>query len=112
MVDVELLYRQQLTETDRQLLAGVGAAYHAALDDPALEAAVFTTEVPDGILLGPSPFLAFAVAVHRTAARLETATFVEERWLPRQRIPVFDVASLRDLLADPVRRFFLVELLA
>jgi hypothetical protein len=37
---------------------------------------------------------------------------VEEAWAARQRIPVFDVASLRELLSEPARRFFLVELLA
>ena len=65
-----------------------------------------------GISTGISPFLAFATTVHRTAATLETATFVEERWAPRMRIPIFDVAALRALLDEPARRYFLVELLA
>ena len=37
---------------------------------------------------------------------------MEEAWTARQRIPVFDVIRLRELLADPARCFFLVELLA
>ena len=58
-----------------------------------------------------SPFLCFAVAVHGTRAYLDTTSYVEERWAPRRRIPVFDVAPLRDLLSDPARRLFLAELL-
>ncbi len=83
----------------------------AAFGSPALEAAIF-----DAGDAGPgryvSPFLAFAVAVHRTATSLEGVTFVEERMGPRQRIPVFDVAALRAVLRDPLRRYFFVELLA
>ncbi len=59
-----------------------------------------------------SPFLVFAVAVHRCSEDLRQAAFVPE-WLgPRQRVAVFDVDALRDFLADSTRRFFLVELLA
>jgi hypothetical protein len=132
-VDIELLYGQHLTEGDRQLLSGLGArspGLMRALEDPALEEAIFGPEPPgDGSgqevtgpsspppavvqgLIGASPFLTFATAVHRTAARLGRASYVEERWAPRQRVPVFDVAPLRELLADPARRLFLVELLA
>lgn len=115
MVDVELLYRQHLSDADRQLLrATVGAdvPVSVALGSPALEAVVFGPDERAGISLGVSPFLTFATAVHRTAAALETATFVEERWAPRVRIPVFDVAALRTLLSEPARRYFFVELLA
>jgi hypothetical protein len=59
-----------------------------------------------------SPFLTFAVAVHRVGARLTAATYVEEWVGPRQRVPVFAVEPLRRLLADPLRQFFFVELLA
>lgn len=115
MVDVELLYRQQLTEADRQVLASVAGPnveVTRALGMPALESALFSRDDRVVLPLGVSPFLAFAVAVHRTAETLETQSFVEERWTPRSRIPVFDVADLRALLADPTRRYFLVELLA
>ena len=54
----------------------------------------------------PRRFLTFAVAVHRTAAHLDHASYVEEAWTARQRIPVFDVVRLRELLADPTRCFF------
>ena len=113
MADVELLYRQHLTEADRRLLqeAAEDVPVSVALGSPAVEAVVFGPREGAGVSVGVSPFLAFATAVHRTAAALETATFVEERWAPRLRIPVFDVAALRALLSDPVRRYFLVELL-
>ena len=113
-IDVELLYRQHLSETDRQLLRAVSppdTPVVTAFGSPGLEAAVFGGEGA-----GPgatvSPFLAFAVAVHRTAAALEKTTFVEERVGAHQRIPVFDVAALRAMLRDPLRRYFFVELLA
>jgi hypothetical protein len=115
MVDVELLYRQQLTGSDLDLLRGaVGpdVPLTEALEAVATEEAVFGARALTEVSVGVSPFLAFATAVHRTAARLETASFVEERWGPRTRIPLFDVAALRALVSDELRRWFLVELLA
>lgn len=115
MIDVELLYRQHLSDADRQLLAslvGSGVPVTVALGSPQLEEAVFGPGTRSEIFVGVSPFLAFATAVHRTAASLETATFVEERWAPRMRVPVFDVSAQRSMLADPTRRYFFVELLA
>ena len=115
IADIELLYRQHLTDADRQLLvaaAGEGVGIAAALSHPAAERAVFSHQGDDRPLMAASPFLTFAVGVHRTAAHLESVTFVDEWVGPRQRIPVFDVPRLRDLLASPPRRYFLVELLA
>jgi hypothetical protein len=123
IADVELLYRQHLTEADRRLVSDL--TRHGFSDDsldtndisavlghPALEAAIFEDPVGEGPLVAASPFLTFAVAVHGTGAYLERATFVHEWVGPRQRIPVFNVAQLSDLAAEPVRRFFLIELLA
>lgn len=117
--DVELQYRQHLSGADLDLVGRVtgGADLLRALGHPGLEAAVFRPDLAGSgatgeLAGGPSPFLAFAVAVHRTADRLDRARFVEERLAARQRIPVFDVAPLRSLLADPHARYFLVELLA
>jgi hypothetical protein len=59
-----------------------------------------------------SPFLIFAVAVHRAAAELESMDHVPERSGPRQRVPLFDAPDLRDFLVSPARRLFLAELLA
>jgi len=58
-----------------------------------------------------SPFLIFAVAVHRAAAELESMDYVPERSGRRQRVPVFDAPELRDFLGSPARRLFLAELL-
>ena len=112
-IDVDLLYRQQLSEVDRRLVGSVASdgSLSAALGSPALESVVFAPG-DTGAGVHASPFLTFAVAVHRTAAALESATFVEERLGPRRRVPVFDVASLRAILGDPLRRYFFVELLA
>lgn len=59
-----------------------------------------------------SAFLTFAVAVHQAAAELDDLQFTAEWVGPRRRLPVFDVPVLRDFVADPMRRLFLVELLA
>ncbi len=115
MTDLELLYRQHLSDADRRLLratAGADVPMSVAFGSPAMEAAVFGPHQRAEVSVGVSPFLAFATAVHRTAEALETATFVEERWAPRVRIPIFDVVALRTLLSEPERRYFLVELLA
>jgi hypothetical protein len=115
MVDVELLYRQHLSDSDRRLLhdaVGDRVPASVALGFAEIEAAVFGAGESAMVSVGISPFLAFATAVHRTAVALETATYVPERWAPRVRIPVFDVQELRNLLSDPDRRYFLVELLA
>jgi hypothetical protein len=115
MADVEVLYRQQLTRADLRLLeevVGPGAPVTTALAATATEQAVFGPREGDGLTVGLSPFLTFAVAVHRTAAGLEQATSVQERFAPRVLVPVFDVTGLRAVLADPLRRYVLVELLA
>ncbi len=59
-----------------------------------------------------SPFLLFAVAVHRGVVDLQSAPFVAERFGAHKRIPVFDTATLRDYYLDPTRRLFAVEHLA
>jgi hypothetical protein len=114
MVDVEPLYRQHLTDADQRLLSRIAGRGRvpAVFSDERLEASVFADGARDGGFVDTSPFLSFAVAVHRTAARLDHASYVEEPWTGRRRIPVFDVIRLRELLADPARCFFLVELLA
>jgi hypothetical protein len=109
--DLVRAYRDHLTAGDLAVLAEVAAGpLPDALGSPALEHAVFgLTADPQRVI---SPFLIFAVAVHRTAATLAGAAYVNEWVGPRQRVPVFAVPALRALLDDPVRRYFLVELLA
>ena len=120
---VALGYLEHLTGADLRLLGdvagvppeGLRARPTALLDllgAPATEAAVLGPALDDEPFLRASSFLTFAVAVHRSAVRLEGRTSTLEWVGPRQRLPVFDVASLREFLADPLRRLFLVELLA
>jgi hypothetical protein len=116
-------YLEHLTPADLALLAAVAgeqperlrARPHTVVDLLATvgaEAAVLGRGADDEPFLQASPFLTFAVAVHRSAARLGQATSTLEWVGPGQRLPVFDVGSLRDFVADPLRRLFLVELLA
>ncbi len=125
-------YASHLTETDLRLLAsaaraaGLAAAadgggwlrdpatLSAVLSDPAVAGAVLGHAEPDkGAQAAPaSPFLVFAVAVHRAAAELASAAHVTERTGPRQRVPLFDAPALRDFLSSGQRRLFLAELLA
>jgi hypothetical protein len=112
--DLEHAYRQHLTSGDRALLADVAAdrPLAAALASAELERIVFGQETALDPTHAASPFLTFAVAVHRAGERLANATYVNEWVGPRQRVPVFGADRLRELLAEPVQRFFFVELLA
>src|SRR5258708_18858791 len=83
----------------------------ALLGDPHVFQAVFGPGPAAAAALA-SPFLIFAVAVHRAAAELESMDHVPERSGPRQRVPLFDAPDLRAFLASPARRLFLAPLLA
>jgi hypothetical protein len=114
--DLELLARAHRAATGEVLgvaeLRSRPAPIDALLARPEAFEAVFGVEKGADPFMRGSPFLVFAVAVHRCAEDLRKVAFVPE-WLgPRQRVAVFDVEALRDFLADPMRRFFLVELLA
>jgi hypothetical protein len=112
-------YFEHLTSADRTLLRKAEGRTRLEegtitplLSHPKVFDAVFGPGGRDEPLLGASPFLVFAVAVHRSAADLESATHVLE-WLgPGRRAPVFDVAPLRRFSASPWHRLFLAELLA
>ena len=103
------------------------AAIPGLLGDPRVFEAVFGWPVSGGPVSGRgdqnrplrpgqavpvSPFLTFAVAVHRSAIELATMGHVAERTGPRQRIPLFDAPALREFLGSPARKLFLAELLA
>jgi hypothetical protein len=111
-----------LSQDDLALLATLAGVDQAELvADPArADALLGSVAVHRALFGGPeieprlfaSPHLVFSVLVHRVAAELEVAVFVEE-WLgPGRTVPVFDVAELRGFLADAGRRAFLAELLA
>jgi hypothetical protein len=125
-------YAEHLTDADLRLLASATRAPAAAasgdsdvewlrrnpealpdlLGDPKAFAAVFGHTSPrEGLTATASPFLAFAVAVHRAAAELESMDYVPERSGSRQRVPLFDAPELRDFLGSPARKLFLAELL-
>jgi hypothetical protein len=112
--DLDRAYRDHLTSSDRSVLAelGRGRSLTDVFAAAELEEYVFGTDANRDPLRLISPFLTFAVAVHRVHARLTVATYVEEWVGPRRRLPVFAVEPLRRLLADPLRQFFFVELLA
>jgi hypothetical protein len=118
-------YLEHLTETDLAILGPVvdsppaedAPAYlrshpelvEEALGSPAAFDLVLGAEVSDDLLVYASPFLVFAVAVHRTVDELGRTAFVEERITPRLRVPVFDAGQLREFGVDPERRYFMVE---
>ncbi len=72
---------------------------------------LFGGSARDPFLLA-SPFLVFSLLVHRAGTELRGVSFVEEWVSPQKRLPLFDVGALRDFVADPWHRLFLVELLA
>ena len=127
-------YASHLTEADARLLdaatraaAGRGGDTGAAAawrQDPAALSGLLSDPAVADAVLGhgddesgaraavASPFLVFAVAVHRAATELASMAHVTERTGPRQRVPLFDAPALRDFLASGDRRLFLAELLA
>ncbi len=119
-------YVDHLTDADLALLARVGGLggddalrlrNHPELVEhlvglPGAYELVFDARPGTDPLSRASPFLVFAVLVHRCARDLQGSTFVAEWAGPRRRLPVFDAATLRDFLAEPDHRYFLAELLA
>lgn len=118
-------YLDHLTDADLRLLATAAGSHtdsaelrRAPAAVPGLvEAAAVYEEIygPAAIASGKpvnvSPFLAFAVAVHRTTLDLASMSYVPEPSGFRQRLPVFDTPQLRDFLDSQRRRVFLAELL-
>jgi hypothetical protein len=83
-----------------------------ALEHPAVYEQLFGHSTRTDPLLVASPFLVFAVIVHRGALELKRSTFVPEWVGPRERLPVLDANTLSEFLDDPAHRLFLAELLA
>jgi hypothetical protein len=115
------LYIEQLSDSDLELLASAPDArddvrrdptrLEAMIDSPATFRQLFSVPGRDPLLRG-TPFLIFAVLIHRVVRDFGQASFVDEWVGPRQRVPVFDTGSLKAFGADPMRRFFLIQLLA
>jgi hypothetical protein len=118
-------YLDHLTDADLSILGGAlegpatddASAYlrsHPQLVEDALGSATVFERVlgdpaDDELLVQASPFLVFAVAVHRVVDDLGHTPFVDERIGRRMRVPVFDAGQLREFGVDPARRYFLVE---
>lgn len=122
----QLRYREHLSETDLELLAEAagtdGAALRVVLGerpgsidqllaDPKLFETVFERPDPD-LRVRLTPFLAFGILVNRCARDLKSLTYTFEWSGPNQRLPVFDVDSMRAVLDEGARRYFLIEFLA
>lgn len=89
------------------------SALEATLADPATEQALMPREgAEDEPLLHASPFLLFAVLVHRVHDELGRARHLDEWVGPRQRVPVFAAGQVAELLDEGWHRLFLTELLA
>ena len=126
MNGVGAFYAEHLTGTDLQLLSaacrgrvtaaqlrGSPEAIPGLLADPAVFAAISGEHaIAADRFVEVSPFLVFAVTVHRAGDDLASMIHVPERTGLRQRVPVFDAPQLADFLDSPVRRLFLTELLA
>ncbi len=123
-----ILYLEHLNDSDLALVAAAtgeaGSAgellaqlrtdpgsLEALLQRPSLFTALFGSGERD-VLLRASPFLVFAVLVNRATQDLAQIRFVQEWLEPGRRVPMFEVAGLRDFAADSLRRLFLAELLA
>lgn len=110
--DLQLLARTTGTDVDelRDRLHRRPWLLHEVLTEPE----VVETVAGDGADLADvvSPFLLFAVLVHRAADELLDATYVNDWSGPRMRLPVFDVEPLQEFTADPARLLFVAHLLA
>jgi hypothetical protein len=119
-------YAEHLTDADLELLSAVSGTGSGVaglrrepgtipklLDHPRVFEALYGRPgTASGLPEAVSPFLAFAVAVHRAAAELPSMSYVPERSGLRQRVPVFDAPQLSAFLDSRSRQLFLAELLA
>lgn len=122
----QLLYLEHLSDQDVELLADAAGADSGAvrarlrerpevvdelLASPDLFEQVFETPDPD-LRVRLTPFLAFGILVNRVAHDLADMNYAYEWAGPGQRLPVFDVDSMRQFMDDGSRRLFLIEFLA
>lgn len=130
MLNYPLLYVELLSDRDLELIARVSGVREepdeirarlrhrpSAVDEllaaDGLFEAIFGEEESSGVFhVGLSPFLVFGVLVNKVAKDLAETNFVPEWVGAGQRLPVFDVDTLREFVADGLRRYFLVEFLA
>jgi len=127
MSNYPLLFVERLGEHDLRVLATLDDAdasteelrrhlvskpdfVDSRLSDPRLFELLFTPSEAQPIqVVGSS--LAFAVLVHRTMHDLASSSYVPEWVGAGERLPVFDVVSLRDFIEGMTRRYMMIELL-
>ena len=128
MLDYRLLFVERLGEHDLRVLAGVGDAAatpeemrrHLISDPGSVDTCLADPRLYDWLFDSPesgaiqvlSPSLAFAILVHKTMRDLNETTYVSEWVGAGERLPVFDVATLRDFVEEAARRFVIIDLLA
>ena len=130
MLNYPLLYLEHLSDRDLEVIArSTGAPGSASelrdrlrgepgdidelLASDALFDVVFGADSSTSVVhVGMTPFLVFGVLVNRVARDLSETAFVPEWVGAGQRLPVFDVETLREFVDDGLRRFFLIEFLA
>jgi hypothetical protein len=128
MLNYPLAFVERLTSHDLEVLAALDepapevddlrarlqrdpGAIEEKLADPRLYDLIFeSTET--GMIPGLTPLLAFAVLVHRTMRDLRSASYVPEWVGAGERLPVFDVESLREFIDNVTRRFLISEFLS
>lgn len=130
MLNNPMLYVEHLSDRDLALIAGATDRQESVVDmrarlheDPKeveellADEALFETIFGPGldsldVQVGISPFLVFGTLVNQVARDLAGAAFVPEWVGSGQRLPVFDVETLRGFVGDGMRRYFLIEFLA
>jgi hypothetical protein len=114
-------YADHLTDRDLELLARLGGADlrrnprmvpRLLSERRVFDAILGAHSKADVPFLDVSPFLLFAVIVHRAADELASMPYVTERTGLRERVPVFDGPQLAEFLSADARRLLLAELLA
>jgi hypothetical protein len=126
MIGYQSLFVERLSEHDLRVLTGLGdisstddlrarlssspASLESYLSQPRLFEVVFGTSEP-GMISGLTPLLAFSALVYQAKRDLRTVSYVPEWVGAGERLPVFDVASLREFIDDTTRRFLVIELL-
>lgn len=122
----QLLYLEHLSDQDMELLAEAAGEEPSTvrvrlrerpdlmddlLAEPQLFEEVFASPEPD-LRLRLTPFFAFGILVNQVVRDLESMNYAYEWAGPGQRLPVFDVGSMREFIDDGGRRLFLIEFLA
>lgn len=130
MLNYQLLYIEHLSDRDLDVIARATSAPGGApairdrlhespgeVDQLLAAETLYDAVLGSGmehsnIQVGLTPFLLFGILVNRVVRDLDQTAFVPEWVGAGQRLPVFDVETLREFVADGARRFFLIEFLA